>query len=114
MCHARMPGEERVPKLGARRYLVISIAMASVVLEVADGKVAAARVAVGACSPVARRLTELERALTGAPFDAYLAHRVEPSHLAPLSPIDDIRGDAAYRGDAALVLLRRLLEKVSA
>lgn len=101
-------------KLGARRYLVISIAMASVVLEVADGKVAAARVAVGACSPVARRLTELERALTGAPFDAYLAHRVEPSHLAPLSPIDDIRGDAAYRGDAALVLLRRLLEKVSA
>jgi CO/xanthine dehydrogenase FAD-binding subunit len=56
----------------------------------------------------------LERALTDAPFDAYLAHRVEPSHLAPLSPIDDIRGDAAYRGDAALVLLRRLLEKVSA
>lgn len=100
-------------KLGARRYLVISIAMASVVLEVSDGTVAAARVAVGACSPVARRLPLLEQALVGAPFDAHLAERLEPSHLAPLSPIDDIRGSAAYRGDAALVLLRRLLSKVS-
>lgn len=101
-------------KLGARRYLVISIAMASVVVEVAQGKVAAARVAVGACSPVAQRLPELEQALIGASFDAHLAERVEPSHLAPLSPIDDIRGSVAYRGDATLVLLRRLLTKVAA
>ena len=101
-------------KLGARRYLVISIAMASVVVEVAEGKVAAARIAVGACSPVARRLPDLERALIGAAFDAQLGDRIEPVHLAPLSPIDDIRGSAAYRGDAALVLLRRLLAKVSA
>ena len=101
-------------KLGARRYLVISIAMASVVLEVAEGKVAAARVAVGACSPVAQRLPLLERALIGASFDAKLGERAEPSHLAPLSPIDDIRGSAAYRGDAALVVLRRLLSKVAA
>ncbi|HQS17607.1 FAD binding domain-containing protein [Reyranella sp.] len=101
-------------KLGARRYLVISIAMASVVLEVAEGKVAAARVAVGACSPVAQRLPLLERALIGASFDATLGERAEPSHLAPLSPIDDIRGSAAYRGDAALAVLRRLLSKVAA
>jgi CO/xanthine dehydrogenase FAD-binding subunit len=101
-------------KLGARRYLVISIAMASAVVEVADGKVAAARIAVGACSPVAQRLPLLEQALIGASFDATLGERVEPSHLAPLSPIDDIRGSAAYRGDAALVVLRRLLSKVAA
>jgi len=100
-------------KLGARRYLVISIAMASAVVEVEGGKVAAARIAVGACSPVARRLPDLERALIGAPFDARLGDRIEPAHLTPLSPIDDIRGSAAYRGDAALVLLRRLLAKVS-
>ena len=101
-------------KLGARRYLVISIAMASTLVEVEDGKVTAARVAVGACSPVAQRLPLLERALIGASFDATLGERVEPGHLAPLSPIDDIRGSAAYRGDVALVLLRRLLAKVSA
>lgn len=101
-------------KLGARRYLVISIAMASIVVEVEHGRVAVARVAVGACSPVARRLPALEQALIGAAFDARLGERVAPSHLAPLSPIDDVRGSSGYRSDAALVLLRRLLSKVAA
>ena len=97
-------------KLGARRYLVISIAMASAVLEIADGKVAAARIAVGSCSPVARRLFDLERALAGAPVDATLGDWVESAHLAALAPIDDVRGSAVYRQEAVLVLLRRLLQ----
>jgi len=97
-------------KLGTRRYLVISIAMAAATLEIADGRVAAARIAVGACSPVAERLPTLEAALTGAPLDGRLADRVEAAHLAPLSPIDDVRGSAAYRSDAVVTVLRRLLE----
>jgi CO/xanthine dehydrogenase FAD-binding subunit len=101
-------------KLGARRYLVISIAMASVVVEVSNRTVAAARIAVGACSPVAQRLSDLERTLVGVPVDAHLGERVEPRHLAPLSPIDDVRGSAGYRGEVALVLLRRLLSEVAA
>ena len=101
-------------KLGARRYLVISIAMASAVVDVSNRTVAAARVAVGACSPVAQRLPDLEQALIGAPVDARLGERVEADHLAPLSPIDDVRGSAGYRTDVALVLLRRLLSKVAA
>jgi CO/xanthine dehydrogenase FAD-binding subunit len=95
-------------KLGARRYLVISIAMAAATLEIADGRVAAARIAVGACSPVAERLPALEAALVGAPLDR-LADRVDVAHLAPLAPIDDVRGSAAYRRDAVVTLLRRLL-----
>lgn len=101
-------------KLGARRYLVISIAMASAVVESAEGKVQAARIAVGACSPVAQRLPALEAALVGAPLDRTLADRIDPAHLAPLSPIDDVRGSAAYRRDAVLVLLRRLLQELVA
>jgi CO/xanthine dehydrogenase FAD-binding subunit len=97
-------------KLGTRRYLVISIAMAAATVEIADGRVAAARIAVGACSPVAERLPELEAALAGAPFDGRLADLVEAAHLAPLSPIDDVRGSAAYRSDAVVTVLRRLLE----
>ena len=96
-------------KLGARRYLVISIAMAAATLEIDDGRVAAARIAVGACSAVAQRLPALEAALVGAPLDARLADRVDAAHLAPLSPIDDVRGSAAYRRDAVVTLLRRLL-----
>ena len=96
-------------KLGARRYLVISIAMAAATLEIADGLVMGARIAVGACSPVAERLPALEEALVGASRDR-LAERVDARHLAPLSPIDDVRGSGAYRRDAAVTLLRRLLE----
>src|SRR6476646_8293565 len=50
-------------KLGARRYLVISIAMAAATLEIEHARVASARIAVGACSAVAQRLPALEAAL---------------------------------------------------
>jgi CO/xanthine dehydrogenase FAD-binding subunit len=96
-------------KLGARRYLVISIAMAAATLEIEDGRVGAARIAVGACSAVAQRLPALEATLTGAPIDRSLADRVDTAHLAPLSPIDDVRASAVYRNDAVVTLLRRLL-----
>lgn len=96
-------------KLGARRYLVISIAMVAATLEIADERVARARVAVGACSAVAQRLPSLEAALAGAPLNERLADRVDLAHLAPLTPIDDVRGSADYRRDSVLVLLRRLL-----
>lgn len=100
-------------KLGARRYLVISIAMCSaVVIPAQDGTVAEARVAVGACSPVARRLPALEAALAGAPLRE-MASRVSPEHLAPLAPIDDVRGTATYRLDAVATQLRRLLSDMT-
>lgn len=95
-------------KLGARRYLVISIAMVAVVLAAEDGRVTTARVAVGACSPVAVRLPLLEAALAGAPL-AEASAVAAADHLAPLAPIDDVRASAAYRREAALVLIRRTL-----
>jgi CO/xanthine dehydrogenase FAD-binding subunit len=99
-------------KLGARRYLVISIAMVAGVIEVAGGRVAAARLAVGACSAVAQRLPALEAALAGRQADATLAEVPAEAHLAHLTPIDDVRGSAAYRRDAALTLVRRLLRQL--
>lgn len=100
-------------KLGARHYLVISIAMVSVLLVPApDGTAAEARVAVGACSPVAQRLPALEAALRGCVIDSGLADIPHPSHLSPLSPIDDVRASAGYRLEAALTLLRRSLAEL--
>ena len=97
-------------KLGARHYLVISIAMAAGVIATdAAGRVTEARIALGACSAVAQRLPLLEAALLGVDH-AQAAQLVQPHHLAGLSPIDDIRATAAYRRDAALVLLRDLLK----
>ncbi len=101
-------------KLGARRYLVISIVMAAATLEIAEGRIVRARVAVGACSAVAQRLPALEAALAGVALDASLGTQIEAGHLIPLTPIDDVRGSAGYRTDVALVLLRRLLQGFAA
>lgn len=98
-------------KLGARKYLVISIVMVALVLESdAQGVIRRAGIAAGACAPTARRLPLLEERLLGRRLDEPLAEAVDGGVLAPLSPIDDIRGTAAYRREAVLVLLRRGLE----
>jgi CO/xanthine dehydrogenase FAD-binding subunit len=103
------PARSTFLKLGARKYLVISIAMVAAVLEVAAGKIHRARVAIGACSEVAQRLPLLERDLAGQPLDASLAEIVSARHLDHLTPIDDIRGTASYRRDAAVTVVRRVL-----
>jgi CO/xanthine dehydrogenase FAD-binding subunit len=98
-------------KLGARRYLVISIVIVAVVVAVDEGRrICDARVAVGACSARAQRLTELESALLGISAQIGLGALVRPEHLKSLSPIDDVRATAAYRRDAALTTVRRALE----
>ena len=96
-------------KLGARRYLVISISMVAVVVLVRDRRILEARVAVGSCSAVARRLRALEGELVGVSVRDGLDGVVRPEHLAPLSPIDDVRATAEYRMDASLRLVRRAL-----
>ena len=96
-------------KLGGRRYLVISITMVAVLIEVdAAARVAHAAVAVGSCSAVAQRLPALEARLVGRDV-AGIAACVVPDDLAPLTAIDDVRGSAAYRLDATATLLRRAL-----
>ncbi|MFZ4757858.1 MAG: FAD binding domain-containing protein [Burkholderiaceae bacterium] len=102
----------RFLKLGARRDLVISIAMVAVAIDVdAQDRAVRIGIAVGACGPVARRLAGLEAALLGTPRDALAgaAERalVDPAMLAPLSPIDDVRGSAGYRLDAVTTLVPR-------
>ncbi len=98
-------------KLGARRYLVISIAMVAAIIERGgDGRIAKARIAVGACSAVARRMTEAEAALIGAPAETGVSEHIAEKHLLGLTPIDDGRATAAYRKGAALTLIRRAVE----
>ena len=98
-------------KLGARRYLVISIAMVAVVIKAdKNERIADARVAVGSCSVVAQRLFALEGALVGLPLRSGLADTVLPEHVSPLAPIDDVRATADYRLDAAMTLVSRVLE----
>lgn len=101
-------------KLGARKYLVISIAMvAAIVVTNEAGTITAVRIAVGACSAVAQRLTALEAALLGQPL-GQAAGLVTAGHLADLAPIDDVRATAAYRLAAAESLVRDALTDLAA
>lgn len=97
-------------KLGARRYLLISIVMAAAGVEVdRDGRLAQVAVAVGACSPVACRLPVLERRLEGTAVADLARLQVQAGDLAELSPIDDVRATRDYRLDVAGELVRRVL-----
>ena len=98
-------------KLGARRYLVISIAMVAVTLDLDVAEtIQDARVAVGACSEVACRLPGVEDALKGKSMTADLAGELTSEMFEALSPIDDIRADAVYRRNAAETIVRRALD----
>lgn len=108
-----LAGRSAFRKLGARRYLVISIAMVSVRLVVDAGLVRQAAIAVGACSPVARRLPALESRLVGVPLAEASAQATPETVGACLDPIDDIRASAAYRRHAATVLVSRILADVA-
>ncbi len=101
-------------KLGARRYLVISIVMVAAVADLdGDNAIVRAAVAVGACSAVAQRLGLLEHDARGRRLAPGIGTLVTAGHLAPLAPIGDVRGTAAYRLDAAATLVARALERLA-
>ena len=101
-------------KLGARKYLLISIVMVAACIETdATGVITKALICVGACSPVARRLPELEAKLIGQPLTLSIAERVGLNDLNILSPIADVRSSADYRLDAALTLVKRALTELA-
>ena len=100
-------------KLGARKYLVISIAMVAARLEIDEGVITRAALAVGACSVVATRLPRLEAALLGQPLTDCAGLISEALIAGDLTPIYDIRADAPYRLHAALELLRRAVNALA-
>ena len=110
---ASCDGRSSFEKLGARRYLVISIAMvAARIATDHQGKILAAAISVGACSTMARRLFGLEARLIGRLATTESLADIGAEDVTTLSPIDDVRAPASYRVDAAVELVRRALRIV--
>ncbi len=97
-------------KLGSRKHLVISIAMVAAIVQVKAGRLTDVRIALGSCSPVARRLPGLEAQLMdeGVADLEYFDFGIGDA-FAPLTPISDIRGSAEYRLDVVSEMCRRVL-----
>lgn len=105
---AATQGGSAFVKLGARRYLVISIAMAAArIVRAGDGQIKEAAISVGSCSAVAQRLAGLEAALVGLTPGADIERTVAGADLSGLTPIDDVRGTATYRREAAREIVLR-------
>ncbi len=103
-------GSSHFIKHGARKYLVISIAMVAVrIVRSVNDRVESAAVSVGSCSPVAVRLEKLEAELAGQSWTGEICDLVEARHLNRLTPIDDVRGTGTYRLEVAEELIRRAL-----
>lgn len=95
-------------KLGTRRYLVISIAMAAVRLVLDGDTIGSVAVSVGSCSATARRLTRLERNLEGRSVGE-ISRVVATAQIDEIAPIDDVRANAAYRMEAVREIVTRAL-----
>lgn len=106
-------GASAFAKLGARKYLVISICMAAVKIELSAGKISNIALSIGACSPVARRLVALEQVLLGQPVDSTVTWPIDiENHIrTDLAPIADIRSDREYRILAATELCRKTIRQ---
>jgi CO/xanthine dehydrogenase FAD-binding subunit len=110
-------GPQQFAKIGTRNAMVIAVCSFALALDPEHGRVGTG---IGSAGPTPLRATEAERFLQGvldaedlwssrAPIDDGAAARFGELAAASASPIDDVRGTAAYRVHALGVLARRTL-----
>ena len=96
-------------RLEYRRQMEIAVVGATAVVEVEDGVVRAARIAITALAPTIRRVPDAEAALTGSTGDRAAAEQAAAAAAAASQPISDNRGSLEYRRAMAAVMTRRAI-----
>lgn len=112
--HAR-PGPEQFAKVGTRNAMVIAVCSFAIALHPHEKRVGAA---VGSAAPTPRHATAAEEFLAGEldwdapePLLDSVKRRFGELVAEAASPIDDVRGTAAYRRHALRVLTKRALDR---
>ena len=100
-----------ISKLSRRFDSDISAVCGAIRLRMQGGVIADARVAFGGMAATPRRAGGCEAALAGQPFAEATIARAAEALRGDFTPLDDVRGSAAYRRDAAASLLWRLWHK---
>ena len=98
----------RIVKLSKRFDSDISGVCGAFALRIADGIVREARVAFGGMAGIPARAPGCEAALTGASWSAEAVEVAARALADDYTPLDDLRGSAAYRRTVAANLLRRI------
>jgi carbon-monoxide dehydrogenase medium subunit len=102
-------------KLGNRQGMAVSVASVAVCLALdPDGRVAQARIALGAVAPTAIRCSEAEAFLAGQPLTLTRIQEAGRSAAHTCQPIDDLRASAEYRRHAVQTLVKRAISTLAA
>jgi len=109
----RATGPQQFAKVGTRNAMVIAVCSFALALHPDRATVGTG---IGSAAPTPRRAHDAEAYLAGAldwtgrgPLDDAVAARFGELVAAAASPIDDVRGSAAYRRHALAILARRTL-----
>ncbi len=100
-------------KVGKRYDQDISAVCGAFAIELADGRVAAARVAFGGMAATPRRAAACERTLLGAAWNAAGIAPAIAALASDFTPITDLRATRGYRARVAANLLRRTLTETA-
>ena len=98
----------RIVKLSKRFDSDISGVCGAFALRISDGIVKEARVAFGGMAGIPARAPGCEAVLTGQPWTEATVEAAALALASDYTPLDDLRGSAAWRRNVAANLLRRL------
>jgi len=96
-----------------RKQMDIAVAGVGIALTIAGGKIAQARVALGAVAPTPIRAETAEAALEGQTPSGETFARAAEAAAAECSPIADVRGSAEFRRHLVKVMTARMLARAA-
>lgn len=94
-------------KLGLRKAQAISLVNMSVILTIDSNLISDARITLGAVAPTIIHAEKAEEYLIGKKLSSETINNAANLAMDAASPIDDIRGSAAYRQEITRVLVKR-------
>ncbi len=100
-------------KLGKRKADAISIVSVAMRVRLEQGKVAQARIALGAVAPVALHAPATEDLLAGETLNEAAINAAAATAAGEARPIDDFRASGAYRRQMVAALVRRGLNAIA-
>ena len=105
-------GSSSFKKIGARKYLVISISMVACRILISDNVIEDISISIGSCSEVAKRIFSIERQLINKNIKENIFNQVDFSQLNEISPITDIRSTQVYRLKASQSLIKDVVADI--
>jgi len=101
-------------KLGLRRAQAISVVNAAVVLQMDGDRVRSGAITLGSVAPTIIHAAQAEAYLQGKTLEQAVIQQAAELAAQAATPIDDLRGSAAYRREMVRIGVRRALEQLLA